>query len=31
MHARFDDHLTAQLAQLEAEGLLKREPRPEGP
>ena len=25
MHARFDDHLTAQLTQLEAEGLLKRE------
>jgi glycine C-acetyltransferase len=25
MHARFDEHLTAQLAQLEAEGLLKRE------
>jgi glycine C-acetyltransferase len=25
MHARFDDHLTAQLAQLEGEGLLKRE------
>jgi glycine C-acetyltransferase len=25
MHARLDDHLTAQLAQLEAEGLLKRE------
>jgi len=25
MHARFDDHLTAQLGQLESEGLLKRE------
>jgi len=25
MHARFEEHLTAQLAQLEAEGLLKRE------
>ena len=25
MHARFEEHLTAQLASLEAEGLLKRE------
>ena len=25
MQARFDAHLTTQLAQLEADGLLKRE------
>jgi glycine C-acetyltransferase len=25
MHARFEEHLTAQLTRLEAEGLLKRE------